>query len=42
MIGDNIKRLLQENNYTQKELAMRAECTQHPYQATSTTSKDLE
>jgi transcriptional regulator with XRE-family HTH domain len=28
MIGDNIKRLLQENNYTQKELAMRAGCTQ--------------
>lgn len=28
MIGDNIKRLMQENNYTQKELAMRAGCRQ--------------
>lgn len=28
MIGDNIKRLLHENNYTQKELAMRAGCRQ--------------
>lgn len=28
MIGDNIKRLIQENNYTQKEIAMRAGCNQ--------------
>lgn len=28
MIGDNIKRLLHENNYTQKELALRAGCNQ--------------
>lgn len=28
MIGENIKRLLYENNYTQKELALRAGCRQ--------------
>ena len=28
MIGDNIKRLMQENNYTQKELALRSGCRQ--------------
>ena len=28
MIDDNIKRLLHENNYTQKELALLAGCTQ--------------
>ena len=28
MTGDNIKRLMQANNYTQKELALRAGCNQ--------------
>lgn len=28
MIGENIKLLMQENNYTQKELAMRTGCNQ--------------
>lgn len=28
MIGDNIKRLMHENGYTQKQLAMRAGCTE--------------
>ena len=28
MIGDNMKRLMRENNYTQKELALRVGCTQ--------------
>ena len=28
MIGDNIKRFMKENGYTQKELAMRSGCTE--------------
>ena len=28
MFGDNIKRLMKENGYTQKELAIRAGCTE--------------
>ena len=28
MIGDNIKRLMKENGYTQKQLAMRSGCTE--------------
>ena len=28
MFGDNIKRLMRENGYTQKQLAMRAGCTE--------------
>ena len=27
MIGDNIKRLMKKNYYTQKELAIRSQCT---------------
>lgn len=28
MIGDNIKRLMKENGYTQKQLAIRLQCTE--------------
>lgn len=28
MFGDNIKRLMKENGYTQKQLAMRSGCTE--------------
>ena len=28
MIGDNIKRLMKENGYTQKQLAIRSQCTE--------------
>lgn len=28
MLGENIKRLMKENGYTQKQLAMRAQCTE--------------
>ena len=28
MLGDNIKRLMKENGYTQKQLAMRSGCTE--------------
>lgn len=28
MIGDNIKRLMKENGYTQKQLAIRSGCTE--------------
>ena len=28
MIGDNIKLLMKENGYTQKQLAMRSQCTE--------------
>ena len=28
MLGDNIKRLMKENGYTQKQLAMRSQCTE--------------
>ena len=28
MIGDNIKRLMKENGYTQKKLAIRSQCTE--------------
>ena len=28
MIGDNIKRLMKKNYYTQKELAIRSKCTE--------------
>jgi transcriptional regulator with XRE-family HTH domain len=28
VIGDNIKRLMKENGYTQKQLAMRSGCTE--------------
>ena len=28
MIGDNIKRLMKENGYTQKQLAIRSKCTE--------------
>ena len=28
MLGENIKRLLKKNGYTQKELAIRSQCTE--------------
>ena len=28
MLGDNIKRLMKENGYTQKQLAMRSQCAE--------------
>ena len=28
MIGDNIKQLMKENGYTQKQLAVRSQCTE--------------
>lgn len=28
MLGENIKRLMKENGYTQKQLAMRSQCTE--------------